>query len=171
MAADAASCEPMPCGEISATGRCDQGIARVCLGGTLATFDCLAQGQGCELLIEEARVGCTDCTACDGTCVDHATDSFHCGACGVECAPSGRGRCIDGECIRPTIADDGAPEGEPAPSSSDESDVSARRSSDFGCSSWQIRPRTFLFEATLISLACALSGRRRRRRSRYGTRR
>ncbi|MFZ9889815.1 MAG: trypsin-like serine protease, partial [Myxococcota bacterium] len=87
----AATCAPIPCGDISPSGRCDDGIARVCMGGTLATFDCISAGLGCDFLVEEARVGCSACTACDGTCVDHSSDSFHCGACGVQCAPSGRG--------------------------------------------------------------------------------
>lgn len=161
-------CTPIPCEGISATGRCDEGIARVCLGGTLATFDCIAQGQGCELLVEEARVGCVACTACEGQCVDHATNSLHCGACGVECAPSGRGRCVDGECVRPASAEDTEEPPSPPATSGDTGD-NFEPSLRLDCASCPLSPREFAMMSALALLPPVISSFRRwKRRRRTG---
>lgn len=103
-----ASCEPVPCGDVAAVGRCDEGVARVCRGGTLVEEDCRSTGQGCAFDSVEARFGCVDCTACDGVCVDLSNDREHCGACGRVCA----GACLEGACELPD------PE-EPGPASPD----------------------------------------------------
>jgi hypothetical protein len=98
---DGPRCEPIPCGDVSAAGRCEESLARACIGGTLWERDCANEpGQGCALDADTGRFGCVACEACDGVCVDLSTDRNRCGTCSHACAVAER--CVDGECVAST---------------------------------------------------------------------
>jgi hypothetical protein len=91
-------CLPTPCGSVDRHGLCDDGAALWCDERGLERLDCSARGLGCGWDPASAPDGgfrCLECTACDGVCVDHASDEDHCGECGTRC---------DGECVRGSCA-------------------------------------------------------------------
>ncbi|MBT9556534.1 MAG: trypsin-like serine protease [Myxococcales bacterium] len=101
-------CLPAPCGSVDRHGLCDEGAALWCDDRGLERLDCAARGLGCGWDPASGPDGgfrCVACTACDGRCVDHATDEDHCGECGGRC----EGECEGGLCIA------GPSTGEPVP--------------------------------------------------------
>jgi hypothetical protein len=154
-----ARCVPVPCGDVSAAGRCEDGVALACIAGALVRADCAdEEGRGCALDPTTGRRGCVPCDACGGVCVDHAVDVHHCGACGHACA--GAERCADGVCVAVDAGavdkDDDADDADDAHDAGDAEagvDAAAGTGSGPGCAgsgAWMLLP-------------CAL--RRRRRRS------
>jgi hypothetical protein len=107
---DAARCGPIPCGDVSAAGRCEEGFALRCVGGTLVQQDCAAEpGTGCALDPTTGRRGCVPCDACGGVCIDPSSDEDHCGGCGQACAPAAT--CTAGICVERPEADDARDDG------------------------------------------------------------
>ena len=93
-----ARCAPVPCGDVSAAGRCEDGVALACIGATLVQRDCAAADDvGCALDPSTGRFGCVPCDACFGVCVDEANDDHHCGACGHACTATET--CDAGVCV------------------------------------------------------------------------
>jgi len=152
-----ARCAPVPCGDVSAAGRCEGGVALACVGGTRVVRDCAAaEGRGCALDPSTGRVGCVPCDACDGVCVDHAVDDDHCGACGHACAR--RERCTAGACVALTPRDDeevdDPPPPPPPPGDEDDAGDGVRATDEGpGCAG----------SGAWVGVLCGL--RRRRRRS------
>lgn len=106
---EGARCAPVPCGDVSAAGRCDGSVAVACIGGTRVQRDCAREeGLGCALDPSTGRRGCVACDACDGICVDHAVDPAHCGACAIACAA--QQDCVRGVCVDDAV--DAGDEGE-----------------------------------------------------------
>ncbi len=152
---EGARCVPVPCGDVSAAGRCEGGVALACIAGALVRADCAdQQGRGCALDPATGRRGCVPCDACDGVCVDHAVDVDHCGACGAACA--GDERCADGVCVavnHAAVNDDDDDDADAAAGADAGADAGAGSGAGPGCAgsgAWMLLP-------------CAL--RRRRRRS------
>lgn len=84
---DGASCTPSnPCHQ----GRCDQTRA-VC--NDTGLFQ--SNGTSCGLTSNCQNGACTPCPMCSGKCTDTASDSNHCGRCGVSCLG---GACLAGKC-------------------------------------------------------------------------
>jgi hypothetical protein len=97
---EAPRCVPVPCGDVSAAGRCEGSVARACVGGTLWERDCAYEpDRGCALDTSTGRFGCVACDACDGVCIDLSADLEHCGLCDHGCAAAER--CVAGACVAP----------------------------------------------------------------------
>jgi hypothetical protein len=129
---DAPRCAPVPCGDVSAAGRCEGSLARACIGGTLWQRNCADEDdRGCALDAATGRFGCVACEACDGVCVDLMSDRVRCGACDHACEVAER--CVAGACVAPPSRPDGGDDDVVVETSSTADSFEERGAAPVGC--------------------------------------